>query len=133
MSHVWDSQAFKQSAEVWKCDRCLAIATVIDDLLTMTKGLSERLQSLEVWNKTLMERLDFLESNDNIINSAAPTPTPTEDNTIGDPQTPSPTPTDIKDRESPQRTESKPNSYLAILLARRIAGQRGSGTYSITE
>ena len=71
-----DISAFKQSTEVWKC---------AGDCNTATKGLSEMLQSLEVQNKTLMERLDFLESNNNIITSAAPTPTPAEDNTIGNP------------------------------------------------
>lgn len=107
-----DISALKQSAEVWKCYRCLTIATAISDLLTTTKILSERLQLMEVQNKTLMERLDFLESIDNITTSAAPTSPLTliKDNMIGDPQAPSPSPTNRKDHESPQRTESMPNT-----------------------
>ena len=108
-----DIPALKQSAEVWKCDRCLAIATVISDLLTATERLSERLQSLEAQNKTLTERLDFLESNDNITTYAAPTSpsTPTDVNTIGDPQNPSTSPTDKKDRETSERAENRPMQH----------------------
>ena len=46
----------------WNCDRCLALSSSIQELLTTVKRLSERVQELESANEDMSARLELLES-----------------------------------------------------------------------